>query len=93
LKALCLVAKAIIEFNKGHYKESLSHLKEIISKNPKSPSDIWYAMALCYHRLGNYPKAKIGFQKTLEIESAHSMALVSLGIVEITLNVNDLETR
>jgi hypothetical protein len=43
--------------------------------------------------MGNYPKAKIGFQKTLEIEPTHSMALVNLGIVEITLNVNDLETR
>ena len=60
LKALCLLARAIIEFNKGQSRESLNHINAMINLNPKSPSDVWFAQAICNQRLGNYPKAKIG---------------------------------
>lgn len=65
----------------------------MILLNPKAPSDVWFAQALCQQRLGNYPKAKMGLLKTLEIEPNHSMALVCMGIIEITMNLNDHETR
>jgi hypothetical protein len=35
----------------------------------------------------------MGLQKVLEMEPNHSMALVSLGIIEITTNLNDFEVR
>ena len=93
LKALCMMARAIIEFNKGNFKASLASLKQMITANPKAPSDVWFALSLCYQRLEQYPKAKIGMKKVLELEPEHSMALVCLGILEIKMNINDKETR
>lgn len=85
LKALCSLAKAIIEFNKGNYKESLSLIRNIIKANPYAPSDMWFALGLCYYRTGNIPKAKLSFDKTLELDQNNSMALASLGIIEMVM--------
>lgn len=62
------MARAIIEFNKGHYKESLVLIRNLILANPHAPSDIWFALGLCYYRTGNIPKAKLSFDKTLELD-------------------------
>ena len=87
------MAKAIIEFNKGHVKESLVQLKAMIKENPRSPSDIWFAIGLCYFRLGNLPKAKLSMDKTVADDPQNSMALTALGIIEIAANVTDYESR
>ena len=50
-------------------------------------------MGLCYYRLGNLPKAKISFDRTVEMDPENSMALAALGIVEIASNVNDFESH
>ena len=93
VKALCLLAKAIIEFNKGHVKESLTQLKTMIKENPRSPSDIWFGIGLCYFRLGNLPKAKLSMDKTITDDPTNSMALTALGIIEISANVTDYESH
>ena len=86
-----MLARAIIEFNRGHIKESLSFLKQMVNDNPRAPSDIWFAIGLCYYRLGNLPKAKLSMDKTIELDPENSMALVSIGIIEIASNINDFE--
>jgi len=75
----------MIEFNKGNYKESLVLIRNILQANPLAPSDMWFALGLCYYRAGNIPKAKLSFDKTLELDSNNSMALASLGIIEMVL--------
>ena len=93
IKALCLLAKAIIEFNKGNLKESLGNLKTMVKDNPRSPSDIWFAIGLCYYRLGNLPKAKLSMDKTIADDPENSMALTAMGIIEMASNINDSELR
>ena len=63
----------------------------MVDDNPRSPSDISFAIGLCYYRLGNLPKAKLSMDKTLELDPDNSMALVSMGIIEIASNINDFE--
>lgn len=65
----------------------------MVRENPRSPSDIWFAIGLCYYRLGNLPKAKLSFDKTIEEDPNNSMALTALGVVEIAANVTDYESR
>lgn len=65
----------------------------MVKENPRSPSDIWFAIGLCYFRLGNLPKAKLSMDKTVEEDPGNSMALTSLGIIEIAANVTDYESR
>jgi RNA polymerase-associated protein CTR9 len=85
--------RAIIDFNKGLVKESLKALKEMVNENPRSPPDIWFAIGLCYFRMNNLVKAKLSFDKTVELDPQNSMALVSLGVVQIKSNLNDVELR
>ena len=63
----------------------------MVNDNPRSPSDIWFGIGLCYYRLGNLPKAKLSMDKTLELDPQNSMALVSIGIIEIASNINDFD--
>ena len=93
IKALMRLARAIIEFAKGHVKESLGFLKQIVQENPRCPSDIWFGIGLCYYRLGNLPKAKLSMDKTIELDPQNSMALTAIGIIEISSNVNDYQVR
>ena len=83
----------MIEFARGHFKESLTHLKQMVADNPRCPSDIWFGIGLCYYRMGNMPKAKLSMDKTLELDPDNSMALTALGIIEIATSVNDFEVR
>ena len=68
IRALLRLAKAIIEFAKGHVKESLTSLKLMVQENPRCPSDIWFGIGLCYYKLGNLPKAKLSMDKTIELD-------------------------
>jgi RNA polymerase-associated protein CTR9 len=90
---LCSLARAIIEFNKGHVKESLVQLKTMVKENPRAPSDIWFAIGLCYFRLGNLPKAKLSMDRTIQDDPHNSMALTALGVIEIAANATDYESR
>lgn len=40
-------------------------------------------MGLCYYRLGNLEKARVAFERLLEIEPDNDTAMVALAIVEI----------
>lgn len=90
---LCLLARAIIQFNRGHISASLDYLKKMIRQNPRAPSDIWFAIGLCYYRLGNLPKAKLSIDKTISLDPQNSMALSALGVIELASNINDFEVR
>ncbi len=85
--------RVIIDFNKQNYKECLNQLRQLIKANPKAPSDIWFALGLCYYRTHNLPKAKLSFEKTIEFDSKNAMALASLGIVEIVSAPSNFESR
>ncbi len=50
-------------------KESLKALKEMVMENPRSPPDIWFAIGLCHFHLHNLQKAKLSFDKTIELDS------------------------
>jgi len=90
-KPLFLLVRAIIDFNKGLVEKALKSLKEMVNENPRSPPDIWFAIGLCYFKMNNLVKAKLSFEKTIELDPQNSMALVSLGIVQIKNNINDLD--
>jgi RNA polymerase-associated protein CTR9 len=69
--------KALLEFNKGNYQESLKFLKAILEH-------IRFGIGLCYFRLGNIEKARFAFQRTIELEPTNSMALIALAILELS---------
>lgn len=51
-------------------------------ENPKFPPSIRFAIGICYYRIGNNEKARVAFERLLEIEPDNSMALIALSIIE-----------
>jgi len=75
--------KALIDYGKADYKECLKSLKQVLSTQPRCPPQVRYGIGLCYYNLGNYTKARIAFQRLLEIEPNHSLAHAGLAIIEL----------
>lgn len=90
---MCLIAKAIIEFNEGHIQAALDSLKKVIDQNPYSPVDIWCAIGILYFKLNNLPKAKFALEHVLSVDKENSMALTALAITKIHVNPSDKATR
>ena len=38
-------------------------------ENPRAPPDVWFGIGLNYFLLGNLLKAKMAFEKTVELDS------------------------
>lgn len=80
---LCLIAKAIIDFNEGNLQAALDNLKRVIDQNPCAPVDIWCAVGILYFKLHNLPKAKFALEHVLSLDKDNSMALTALAITLI----------
>ena len=83
---LIFLALAIIDYNENKIDDALANLKKIININPESPAEIWLAIGICYSKLNNLPKAKFSIEYALKLNPNNSMALTSLGIVELQIN-------
>ena len=83
---LILLALAIIDYNENKIEDALGRLKRIIHINPESPPEIWLAIGICYSKLSNLPKAKFALEHVLSVDPNNSMALTSLGVVELQIN-------
>ena len=90
---LALIIKAFVEFNKGNYTECLSIYKQIMNDNPRCPPSIRFAMGLCYYRIGNVEKARVAFERLLELEPDNHLAMVALAIVESNASYIDKNAR
>jgi hypothetical protein len=64
----------------------LECLKKVVLLNPVCPLDIWLAIGICHSKLKNFVKSKFAFEYVLDKDPKNSMALTSLGIVEIQIN-------
>lgn len=86
---LIFLFRALVEFNKGNYQESLKLFKQILEQNPLSPVYVRYGIGLCYYRLGDINKARFAFERVLELDPNNSQALISLAILETSLKFYD----
>ena len=75
--------QALIDFGLGKYKESLKNLKKVFETQPRCPPSIRFAIGLCYYRLDNIVKARIAFEKVLELDPGHSMANAALAVIDL----------
>lgn len=78
------VGKAIIAFNKKDYKNSLTYYKKALNtKILKCPAGVRLGLGLCYYKLNKISKAKLAFERALEIDSSCVGSMVGLAIIEL----------
>ncbi|KAJ1371510.1 hypothetical protein KIN20_033475 [Parelaphostrongylus tenuis] len=77
-----LMCKAIIFFSKQNYKAALSFLKYALRRKPDGPADMRVGIGYCLARLGLTDKARIAFERTLELRNDNVCALSALAILD-----------
>lgn len=90
---LLLIAQAILCYNEGKVADALQALKKLVCLNPLVPADIWLAIGICYFKLNVLPKAKFAIEHVLDLDPQNSMALTSLGIIELQICCSDVKQR
>jgi RNA polymerase-associated protein CTR9 len=84
-----LVGKACIFFNKKDYKNALNNYKKALKINANSPASVRLGMGLCFYKMQKIPKAKLAFERALELDSQCVGALVGLALIELNNKTSD----
>ncbi|XP_022648931.1 RNA polymerase-associated protein CTR9 homolog [Varroa destructor] len=84
-----LLGKACIAFNKKDYRGALAFYKKALRTNPNCPADVRLGMGLCFFKLGKLEKARLAFERAVQLDSNCVGALVGLAILD--LNTKTLE--
>jgi len=77
------LGKACIAFNKKDYRGALACYKKVLRSNPQCPADVRLGMAHCFLKLGNNEKAKLAFERAIQLDSKCVGALVGLAIMKL----------
>ncbi|KRY40955.1 RNA polymerase-associated protein CTR9 -like protein [Trichinella spiralis] len=78
-----LLGKAAIAFKKKDYKNALLYYKKTLKTNPNCPAEVRLAMGNCFVKLGHLAKARLAFQRALELNPNCVGALSGLAILEM----------
>ncbi|GAB2291884.1 Protein CTR9 [Dionaea muscipula] len=81
-----LLGQACVEFNRGRYSESLELYKRALRANPYCPGAIRLGIGLCRYKLGQLEKARMAFERVLQLDPENVEALVALGIMDLQTN-------
>ena len=78
-----LVGKGCICYNKKDYKTSLNFFKKALRSNADAPASVRLGMGLCFFKLNKLPKAKMAFERALELDPRCVGSLIGLAILEL----------
>lgn len=81
-----LLGKACIAFNKKDYRGALAFYKKALRTNPNCPANVRMGMGHCFLKMNNQEKAKLAFQRALELDPNCVGALIGLAILKLNLH-------
>lgn len=81
-----LLGKACIAFNKKDYRGALAFYKKALRTNPNCPAAVRLGMGHCFLKMNNPEKAKLAFQRALDLDPGCVGALVGLAILKLNLH-------
>ncbi|VDM39381.1 unnamed protein product [Toxocara canis] len=84
-----MLGKACIFFQKKEYRKSLNCYKSVLRKKPDCPADVRLGIGYCLSKLGKVEKARLAFERVLELEPQNVYALIALAI----LDMNNLDAE
>ncbi|KAK6641359.1 protein required for normal CLN1 and CLN2 G1 cyclin expression [Polyplax serrata] len=79
------IGKACIAFNKKDYRGSLAFYKKALRTNPNCPAAVRLGMGHCFVKLGNQEKARLAFERALQLDPQCVGALVGLAILKLNI--------
>lgn len=77
------LGKACIAFNKKEYRNALGFYRKALRLQPNCPATVRLGMGHCFFKLGNMEKARLAFQRALDLDPDCVGALVGLAILDL----------
>ncbi|GAA52741.1 RNA polymerase-associated protein CTR9 homolog [Clonorchis sinensis] len=77
------LGKACIAFNKKEYRNALGFYRKALRLQPNCPASVRLGMGHCFFKLGNMEKARLAFQRALDLDPDCVGALVGLAILDL----------
>lgn len=78
-----LLGKACIAYNKKDYRGALAFYKKALRTNPNCPAAVRLGMGHCFMKLNNQDKARLAFERALQLDQKCVGALVGLAILKL----------
>lgn len=76
-----LLGKANLCYHKKDYRGALFYYKKAIQTNSKCPASVRVGIAHCFLKLNNEKKAKMAFERALQLDPNCIGALIGLGVM------------
>ncbi|KAL5109065.1 hypothetical protein TcWFU_006317 [Taenia crassiceps] len=77
------LGKACIAFNKQEYRNALAFYRKALRLQPNCSPSVRLGIGHCFARLGNPLKARLAFQRALDLDRESVEALVGLAILDL----------
>lgn len=84
-----LLGKACIAFNKKDYRGALAYYKKALRTNPTCPASVRLGMGHCFVKLNRLAKARMAFERALQLDPKCVGALVGLAILELNTKTQE----
>jgi len=84
-----LLGKACIAFNKKDYRGALAFYKKALRTNPNCPAAVRLGMGHCFMKLNNQEKARLAFERALQLDGQCVGALVGLSVLKLNQQQSD----
>lgn len=78
-----LLGKACIAYNKKDFRGALAFYKKALRTNPNCPAAVRLGMGHCFMKLNNQDKARLAFERALQLDPKCVGALVGLAILKL----------
>uniref|UniRef100_A0A914EKH2 RNA polymerase-associated protein CTR9 homolog n=1 Tax=Acrobeloides nanus TaxID=290746 RepID=A0A914EKH2_9BILA len=81
-----MMGKACISFGKKQtqeYKLALFYYKKCLKLNPNCPADVRVGMGYCLAKLGKYEKARMAFERALDLDPHNVQAIIAMAILDM----------
>lgn len=84
-----LLGKACINYNKKDYKTALTFYRKCLRIKPDCPANVRLGIGHCFYKLNQMEKAKLAFDRALELDPQCVGALVALALMELNKKTPD----
>ncbi|XP_052800523.1 RNA polymerase-associated protein CTR9 homolog isoform X2 [Mya arenaria] len=84
-----LLGKACIAFNKKEFRGALAYYKRALRTNPDCPASVRLGMGHCFIKLNKIDKARMAFERALQLNHQCVGALVGLAILELNAKTQE----
>ncbi|KAL9676889.1 hypothetical protein QQ045_005110 [Rhodiola kirilowii] len=81
-----LLGQGCVEFNRGLFSQALDLYKRALRVYPNCPGAVRLGIGLCRYKMGQFDKARVAFQRVVQLDPENVEALVAMAVMDLHTN-------